>query len=108
MKLRAAQQRVSQVRHASFHDIITSAGHVGLGHLSGDDIVDSRKFLRKVFRRQLEEAEAGKRKLTVAGEESLQHLIHAFVRQQSAGQQARDDRVQIAASAAFSFACSAT
>ena len=51
------------------------AGHAGLGHLSGDDIVDSRKFLRKVFRRQLEEAEAGKRKLTVAGEQPLQHLL---------------------------------
>ena len=39
----------------------------GLGHLNGDDIADSRKFLRKVFRRQLEEAEAGKLRLTVAG-----------------------------------------
>ena len=40
----------------------------GLGHLSGDDIADSKKFLQKVYKRQLTEAEAGKRKLIVAGE----------------------------------------
>ena len=42
--------------------------HAGLGHLSGNDIADSSKFLKKVFQRQLEEAETGKRKLTVAGQ----------------------------------------
>ena len=79
MKLRAAQHHASlsfetceSVEYSSHPT--TMAPHAGLGHLSSDDIVDSRKFLRKVFRRQLEEAEAGTRKLTVAGEQSLQHL----------------------------------
>ena len=42
-----------------------------MGHLSSDDIADSRKFLQKVYRHQLAEAEAGKRKLVVAGEPVL-------------------------------------
>lgn len=46
-----------------------SAGLAGLGHLSGDDIADSDKFLKKVFMRQLDRAKAGKRKLTVAGQQ---------------------------------------
>ncbi|CAL5229119.1 g12384 [Coccomyxa viridis] len=56
----------------------------GLGHLSGDDIADSKKFLQKVYKRQLTEAEAGKRKLIVAdcgagvGRVTEQLLLHHF------------------------------
>ena len=95
------------LRRAGFIDPATPAGHVGLGHLSSDDIVDSRKFLRKVFRRQLEEAEAGKQKLTVAGEQPLQHLSYMVLcADNKTGKQAGGGRVQTAASVAFSFACS--
>ncbi|KAK9902710.1 hypothetical protein WJX75_003523 [Coccomyxa subellipsoidea] len=54
----------------------------GLGHLNGDDIADSRKFLRKVFHEQLQDAEStGKRLIAVdcgagVGRVSEQLLLH--------------------------------
>jgi hypothetical protein len=38
-----------------------------MGHLNCGDIADSQKFLRKVFREQLAEAERGRRRLVAAG-----------------------------------------
>lgn len=54
----------------------------GQGHLNGDDIADSRKFVRKVFQEQLQEAEGSGRALVAAdcgagvGRVSEQLLLH--------------------------------
>ena len=57
--------------------------YAGLGHLSDDDIADSRKFLLKVYRQHIQAAEAGKRRLVVAGghavaywQSQAKHLPH--------------------------------
>ena len=39
----------------------------GLGHVNKDDIADSRKFMRKVFREKLQESESSGRALVAAG-----------------------------------------
>ncbi|EIE19830.1 hypothetical protein COCSUDRAFT_30891 [Coccomyxa subellipsoidea C-169] len=54
----------------------------GLGHLNGDDIADSRKFIRKVFDQQLQAAESTGRRLVAAdcgagvGRVTEQLLLH--------------------------------
>lgn len=53
--------------------------YAGLGHLNGDDIADSRKFLWKVYRQQLEAAEAGMRRLVAAGENAAAFWLMSFM-----------------------------
>lgn len=45
----------------------------GQGHLNADDIADSRKFMRKVFREQLQEAEGSGKALVAAGGPPYMH-----------------------------------
>lgn len=50
----------------------------GYGHVSDDDIDESRKFLVKAFRNQLKQAEEGKRRLVAIGNLLYSILILSF------------------------------
>ena len=59
----------AQRRAACMHDgsCESDAPLAGLGHVNSADIEDSGRFLRRVFRARLAEAEAGRAELVAAG-----------------------------------------